>query len=180
MKLLHDIDKGWIFHSHAWYLLHDIINNIPPDTKTLLDFGGGSGIAGAIIKSVYPDISITVMDINSDYHEIWNKRGINGIVVSGDPTIPAESSSFDMVISSHVLEHIDNYTDIFDELIRVTKNRCIVVVPDGEVADPTHKHIFNRKLFEDLVVFNKYKFSSYIYPLYHNHINNLVGIIYKC
>ena len=178
--MIHDIDKGWLFHTHAWYLLHEIIKNIPTDgsVKTILDFGGGSGIAGSIIQSVYPEIKVTVLDITDYYIDIWTKRKVNWhIIDEGETKVIFPDNTFDMVISSHVLEHIENYKDTLSELVRVCKYKCLIVVPDGKVDDPTHKHIFNRKSFQEL--FSKYS-NSHTYPLYHPHINNLIGVINKC
>lgn len=83
------------------------------------------------------------------------------IVVPGNPPLSAESSytfvkadlrslpfqdaSFDTVICSHVLEHVPDMPGVIEELMRVTKEKLVIVLPRQReyryVAD-LHIHFF--------------------------------------
>lgn len=62
-----------------------------------------------------------------------------GIDISGTPdikidlekqNIPFPDNSFDCVICTDVLEHLNNIHEIFDELLRVSKNYVIISLPN--------------------------------------------------
>ena len=67
--------------------------------------------------------------------------------------LPFQSNIFDVTISNHLIEHIDEPLDLLKEMVRVTK-------PDGKISVTTphklshnkkwilHKHSFNFKWFE--------------------------------
>jgi ubiquinone/menaquinone biosynthesis C-methylase UbiE len=173
------IEDGWFFHNHAWHLLHEIIKLIPPDTDIMLDSGAGPGVATAIIKALYPDITIHVTDICEENRVFWKKRNLFGHIVY-DEAHPFKMDTFDFSMSSHVLEHVKN-TDLFvSEMIRVTRKRVVIVVPDGDLHMDDHKSIFNRSSF--LTVLNIAAKDHDVkeirtFPVYHQHINNLVGVI---
>lgn len=63
-----------------------------------------------------------------------------GIDISGNPdlnidlekgTLPFKSNSFDCVVCSEVLEHLDNIHQIFDEIVRVSRRYIILSLPNN-------------------------------------------------
>jgi len=171
-------EAGWFFHNHAWHLLHEIIKLIPPETKNLLDVGGGTGIAAAIIRAVYPDIDLTVVDISKNCMPFWKKRKIDGLLLKGD-RISFDDKLFDFVMASHVIEHLENPTVLIREMWRVTKNRLLIVVPDGDVHLYDHQIIFNRSNFIDTIQksINNDECNIKAFPVYHPHMNNLIAVV---
>ena len=172
------LEEGWIFHNHAWHLLHDFIKLIPSDTDRLLDYGAGTGIAAAVIRAVYPSINPSVLDIEKSSQEFWQKRGLSGSTIKGNE-IPFPDKTFDVVMSSHVIEHIEDPAKAISEMFRVTKKRLIIAVPDGDCHFYDHKIIFGRTLLKS-VIYEALAGETFLYnsfPVYHSHINNLIAVI---
>ncbi len=178
MKEINLIEEGWIFHNHAWHLLHEIIKQIPKDTETMLDFGAGPGMAAAIIKTVYPDIKITVTDIQRECQYFWIKRDLAFTFTPLTEMIP---SKYDIILCSHVLEHLENPENELKEFFRVAKKRIIIAVPDGDVNISEHKTIFDRIVLSNTIekTLEDENYTYVSFPVYHPHINNLMAIIDK-
>jgi len=180
MWMQKNYEDGWLFHNHAWHLLHEIIKLIPKDVNNMLDFGGGTGLATAVIKAVCPYISATVADISEENINFWNKRKLNGVVFGGK-TLPFKNNSFDLVISSHVIEHSEIPEILISEMSRVCSDKIIIAVPDGDTHFFDHKIVFDRKNFIEKINegIGKEKEIKSCFPVYHPHINNLVAVIGK-
>lgn len=182
MKEQEWLEEGWFFHNHAWHLLHEIIKQIPEDTKSVLDVGAGTGIALAVIKAIYPDIEAYAIEQEIKSLQFWKKRGIQGEIIN-DVFIPLKGNKFDFVFSSHVLEHVhgDKAVTFVSEIIRVCKKRAVIIVPDGDVHFYDHKVIYNRSEFKSVALkaIGENNYKAFFMPLYHHHINNLIAVIDK-
>ena len=99
-----------------------IIPNLTPQPKTILDFGSGSGALSDILskKIDYP-VNIIPLDV-SDVHEYGQKP-----LIYDGKKIPLPDKSVDIVICLFVLHHIPHQNEIIDELIRVCRNRLIIM-----------------------------------------------------
>lgn len=170
------LEEGWFFHNHAWHLLHEIIKLIPSETKSLLDVGAGTGLAAAVIKAIYPDITIRVTDISENSLSFWEDRNLIGYVTNGNP-LPFVDKKFDLVMSSHVIEHLENPEKLISEMWRVCKNRLVIAVPDGDIHFYDHKIIFDRTVFLETIKSVIIGVKIKIFPIYHPHINNLIAVI---
>ena len=180
MKEQNWLEEGWLFHNHAWHLLHEFLKLIPDNAETLLDYGAGTGISAAVIKAVFPHITPHVCDIEENSIYYWNERELDGTVLDSD-RLPFKTDSFDVVISSHVLEHLEEHDTIIQEIFRVCKQRIIIAVPDGDVHFYDHKIIFNRTVLKNTILsaLEGENFKFYSFPVYHHHINNLIAVIEK-
>ena len=93
--------------------------------KTLLDVGcGGSPEFYGIEK--YKNLEYTGMDITPEIVEFNENKGINCVVGSAN-NIPFADSTFDIVHSRHVIEHMENFKKPLEEMIRVAK--YVVLIP---------------------------------------------------
>jgi len=77
----------------------------------------------------------------------FKREGVTVIHDLNDP-LPFGDNSFDLVLASHILEHVEKYEQVVRELHRVLKPGGILVVKVPEfpcraaVADPDHKRYF--------------------------------------
>ncbi len=112
-------------------------SEVPPDWK-VLDVGCGDhkkvpwAVGLDIVKTAAADV---VHDLN---RYPW----------------PFEDNSFDLIVASHVVEHIDDILTLCGELHRIAKPGALVRIatphytsPDAW-ADPTHRHAFGFRSFE--------------------------------
>ena len=81
---------------------------------------------------------------------------------------PFKKNEFDLIFTSHNLEHLNNLDEVFLELIRITKNngRIRIRVPHFSCGvsyrDPTHKRLFSYftfNYFTDECFYTKSKFK---------------------
>jgi len=75
------------------------------------------------------------------------------IVCDLNRTLPLKNNSVDEVVAYHVLEHLNNTVQIFEELHRVCNNRALIKMKSpyynsiGAFKDPTHKSFFTEETF---------------------------------
>jgi 2-polyprenyl-3-methyl-5-hydroxy-6-metoxy-1,4-benzoquinol methylase len=100
----------------------------------VLDAGCGEGVLSWYLAE--RGATVTAMDISRPNLEnaktFLEKKGVLDRVtlVQGDAeNLPFPNESFDVVISSHVLEHLPDFDKGLAELRRVTKGRAIVALP---------------------------------------------------
>lgn len=171
------IEEGWFYHNHAWHLLHEILKLIKEiEVNTLLDFGAGTGLAASIIRAIFPEIQIDVCDIENESKTFWDKRGLNGFIYKG-----SINKNYDLIFTSHVIEHIADPEKTIINLFNHCNKRLIIVVPDNDVHFHDHKVIYNRAKLEETIsgALKEHEFKYRSYPVYHTHINNLVAVIDK-
>lgn len=181
------IEDGWFYHNHAWHLLHEFLKlirevNDPHDNITMLDFGGGTGLAAAVMRSVFPNIYTYVTDISNNCESFWEKRKITGFIdLLNHKTF--KNMSFDIIMSSHVMEHltVEQFNITIEKLFNAAKKRIIIAVPDGDVHFDDHKIIFNRSILEEMIKqsLSEYEYNYKSFPVYHQHMNNLIAVIDK-
>jgi SAM-dependent methyltransferase len=110
--------------------LHNIIKNLPKDSKNLdlLEIGSGTGIQLKYLQHFFKSV-IGIEIKESNYDSIVEQR----VIYYDGSKIPFEESSFDIIFSSHVLEHISQFTEFDSEIKRVLKPNgiCIHVVPNS-------------------------------------------------
>lgn len=97
----------------------------------ILKIGNGLGHLSEMIRPTASDL--TILDITT-YEETINKELVH--IYSGYP-IPYADKTFDTAIVVFTLHHIPNSRIFFDEILRVTKNRVIII-------EETYTNIFNK------------------------------------
>ena len=181
LKEIDALEEGWFFYDHAWSLLFELIKKI--EGKSVLDVGCGTGIAASIIKACLPNLKIIGVEPNNNASEIWQSRDLT-VKIGSATKLPFNDCEFDTVISSHVVEHIEDDSKAIKEILRVSNRKAIIVVPEGDVNAKNfgspHLHIYDRKNFSKLVTeamtdLNRVNFS--IIP--HVHMSNLVAEVWK-
>ncbi|MEC9248619.1 MAG: class I SAM-dependent methyltransferase [Pseudomonadota bacterium] len=168
------LEEGWFFYDHAWTLAFHLMKKFVG--HSVLDVGCGTGIAIGIYQNCLLDKKFVGCEPNDVSAEIWKRRNVNAVIGSAT-NLPFERDEFDTVVSSHVIEHIEDHLTAVNEMVRVAKKRLIVVVPEGDVDSKNfgspHLRYYDRvsfvNLFEDIKCVNKRGYS-----LPHSHMNNLI------
>jgi len=106
----------------------------------ILDIGCGKR------KTTHPDVKVTGLDK-------YNLPGIDIVCDIEKTPLPLENESFDIIIANHILEHIDNFFPLMEELHRILKPNGIIKirVPCWQSHDafssPDHKRFFGLRSF---------------------------------
>ncbi len=92
----------------------------------VLEVGGGSGAMAKGMLSRFPDVQLTVADLDPLMVESVNRQlasfGDRAKAVVGDATdLPFEDNSFEVVVSNLMLHHIGNWEAAVHEAIRVVR-----------------------------------------------------------
>jgi len=93
--------------------------------NNILDIGCGSCPEYFGIKQMYKNVKYTGMDITQKLVKYNQDRGINCILGSLN-NIPFKDSTFDIIHSRHVVEHMNNIETPLNEMIRVCKNKIFI------------------------------------------------------
>ena len=156
---------------YQWHLdvFMDRLAAMVAETKpgTLLDAGCGEGFAISALHKRLPDIRYTGLDLSeeaiayAEAHHGEQARFRTGSVYK----LPFSDNSFDTVLCSEVLEHLDDPDRAVAELRRVARNHVIITVPRepyfkwlndvGQLLkiglDPGHVNFWTKKTFQDFI-----------------------------
>ena len=90
-----------------------------------LDAGCGRGWLAKQLVGL--NCNVTGVDIVKPHG--YSERDGYKFVCGTVDQLPFEDNSFDNVVCSHVLEHVKDFDKSLNELIRVAKNRVVIVIP---------------------------------------------------
>ena len=97
----------------------------------------------------------------SDVRDGWvnaDSHPVDASVIQTDigRDLPFKDESFDMILASHILEHIVHFDRAWIEIHRILKKGGIldVVVPYGFNTDPFHVHYFDLQSVKRLVTYD--------------------------
>lgn len=99
--------------------------------KTILDAGCGEGFTMTLLSNAGIRAALTGIDFSDDAITLARKTAPTlNISKASIYALPFAQSSFDMVICSEVLEHLDNPDNAIAEIMRVSKKYVLVSVPN--------------------------------------------------
>jgi 2-polyprenyl-3-methyl-5-hydroxy-6-metoxy-1,4-benzoquinol methylase len=109
-----------------------------------VSFQGRAARSEYIARRFHPLFQGKVLDVGCDralLKPLLPQVDYFGIDISGDPdmqidlehveTLPFETASFDCVVCTDVLEHLNNLHTVFGELLRIAKTYVIVALPNN-------------------------------------------------
>jgi ubiquinone/menaquinone biosynthesis C-methylase UbiE len=121
----------------------EILKNVKG--KTVLEAGGGKCVLSMELSRNGFDVTASDIIINEDIQKRYPMISFQHANVEN---LPFRDKSFDTVICTHTLEHVQNIYQAVHELRRVTRKRLIIVVPKQRPYKYTfdlHLHFFPYK-----------------------------------
>lgn len=102
-----------------------VLNFIPKEPATILDYGCGQGVWIGMLHEVFPNVEIVGVDISKNAIEKARNRfpQYKFLAMEGN-SAPLEGESFDLVFSYHVLEHVVYLHETLSDMSKLLK-------PDG-------------------------------------------------
>ncbi len=142
------------------------LQNLHPET--ILDVGAGEGFTLQKLKDRGIGKRLEGIEYLDEAIEIAKKLHTTITIKKGNIyTLPYGNNSFDVVICTEVLEHLDDPEKGLSELVRVTKRSCVLSVPNEplftiqrffrgknllQLGDhPEHIQHWSKKSFEEFV-----------------------------
>lgn len=124
--------------------------------KRVVDIGCGVGDLLAEVRARQPDVDVCGLDFSPKAIE-----GARRVLPDGefrrfviDRTLPYADHSFDIVLCTDVIEHLEYPKAVVAELVRICRpgGTVAVVVPDGDVDQFFgHNWFFNQQRFSELL-----------------------------
>jgi SAM-dependent methyltransferase len=128
------LDSEYPLRRYVHRTQYETITRLVKPGMKVLDAGCGEGVLSWYLAE--RGAFVTAMDISRPNLEnaqaFLEKRGVADRVtlVQGDAeNLPFPDASFDLVVSSHVLEHLPDFDKGLSEIRRVTKGPAIVALP---------------------------------------------------
>jgi ubiquinone/menaquinone biosynthesis C-methylase UbiE len=142
-------------------MVDPICHIIDKNTKTILDVGCGPGYPMKLIKMTLNLDRVVGVDLFKKYIKQAKKEKIHDEYVIADiREMRFEPKSFDVVLASHVIEHLPEKDALkfIKDLERIAKKQVIIATPIGEHYHPAvdnnklqlHLSHFYPKDFENL------------------------------
>ena len=99
--------------------------------EKVLEVGCGRGFYLKTLKNVWPNLTVTGIDLNQEYLDMA-KRFLEGMEVelikANATKLPFKDNSFDRAIGTEILEHIPDDQGAISEMYRVLKPGGIVMI----------------------------------------------------
>ena len=107
-----------------------ISKHIKGEKITILDAGCGEGFTDELLLSEIDNISVTGFDYSDQALEYARKMNPSVEYIQGNINhLPFEDKSFDIVLCTEVLEHLDSPDKALSEIFRVAKKCVYITVP---------------------------------------------------
>jgi ubiquinone/menaquinone biosynthesis C-methylase UbiE len=128
-----DLEKTWKFYDSSNQIsvkTKILIELIPKDVRTIIDIGCGNGIITNELDKVW---DVTGLDSSAEALKYVKGKKIQASATE----IPCLNNSFDLVLSSEMLEHLSDreLSEAVKEMMRLSKRYILLTVPNDEFLD---------------------------------------------
>ncbi len=119
---------------------------LPKDGR-MIEIGCGVGITLAIINKHRPDVHIDAADIDSTCLQLTGERvpGAKIITILEDRSFKELGANYDLIVASHVVEHLKNPYDSIKQFMDMLKPGGYLIVA---VPNPVRPNIFFGNIFK--------------------------------
>lgn len=126
-----DADEAWainmkLYFKHELPLMRGLWRDYqPPDGGSVAEIGCGYGVMLEILKGC--GFRVCGVELSSTAVAYCRSRGLD--VIEGKvPGVPLPHGTFDLVISTHVIEHLPNPVSLVQEMLALVKPGGVIVV----------------------------------------------------
>jgi len=113
--------------------------------NSILDVGAGSGRITRRIKEIRPNLRISACDFSKPAL-VWlrEKIPLNEVFFADlNNGIDKPDKSYDIIVCSEVLEHLDLPESAVKELVRLARKKVIITVPYKDEAVKSTEHVWS-------------------------------------
>lgn len=118
---------------------------------SILDVGCGNRPHGHVNVDLYPEETTYRTWKPEVLAPALDTKKIPNFIKADACFLPFKSNVFHLVYSSHTIEHVENPRLMLREILRVSRDRVILICPhrysQTTIKKSRHKHFFNRKWF---------------------------------
>ncbi len=143
-----------ITSNHFSFYVERYIRKTMKGRKTVLDVGCREGHNLMFGKRVDLAVGIDVDYDSAVFADRWSPNNCHALLASGT-RLPFRGECFDFVICTEVIEHLEDYIGLVEQIARVTKKggQVLLSTPDGNITpipnNPLHlKHFRESELRE--------------------------------
>lgn len=142
-KYFENMSSGWnsiSFNLISSFVREGMAHFYP---KTVLDVGCGNGIYGPVLRE--NSAVLFGIDMAREALELCKFAGYDHVIQCLAERIEFEDEKFDMVFSSEVLEHIEDYEQVLGEICRVLKPGGGMVLTTTCYSTSIYQFLLHRK-----------------------------------
>lgn len=124
--------NNWLYRKHIEQFQECLFELLTrSDPTSVLDAGCGEGFVAQYLKRRDPSLEVTGIDRNAQAVAYARQvMEVDATFQTGDLyALPFSDGSFDTVVCSEVLEHLDRPDAAVEELKRVARNHVLITVP---------------------------------------------------
>lgn len=129
-----------------------------------LEIGYGTGDLMHAIAKKYPRLTVTGIEVVKEAAELYRKRypndkNVSLITTKAEKGLKLRKNSYDIILASHVLEHVENEEYLLKQVYEALKKNglFILAVPDwGDFENHLHYRQYSK---DHLQAFYKYGFT---------------------
>ena len=110
-----------------WRCLKNILKSEIKDGSIIFDIGGYDGFISCNLKKLFPNLEITIVDIDKLGLQLAKERGVNTLYASA-LELPIEDNCVDVVLCLDLLEHVKEGDALINEISRGLKKDGKVIL----------------------------------------------------